>query len=267
MGDSALGFVGRALTRSDLEPVITHHGYGNPEARLWFLGLEESLGGVSAKKADEQLERRLTKLCHPVDTMLHYVDVVWHGRFPTTDTWKIMAKLAARLVDRHPRWLDDDLANRYVRARLATEGGDTFMLDYLPIPLPGSGGRWPYSTLPWSNRWDYQREVLATRTALFRDLIASFAPDVVFCYGSTFWKYEQFVRSRYYPYFPDLFPGTAFSSLLDRNTEEPYTEFQVGIWEDTQVILTPFFQDRPNRMTRDRLVRLGNGLIVVPSRR
>lgn len=42
MGDSALGFVGRPLTRSDLEPVITHHGYGNPEAPLWFLGLEEA---------------------------------------------------------------------------------------------------------------------------------------------------------------------------------------------------------------------------------
>lgn len=218
------------FTREELRSVLDHHGYGNPAGPLWFLGMEESLGGDADH--DAQLRRRIDRLCHPVDTMEHYTRVVWPGRpMPRTSTWRYMAILARYLVHRADDWDDLAAAEHYVRHELVTQRGATFMLDFLPIPAP-SVNAWPYLGLPWKTRQDYHREIVPYRTALLRDLVMTCRPEIVIAYGKSFWNY----RIAAWPNYQDLFPGATFAPIAGLGNWLRY-----GRQQGTAVLMTPFF--------------------------
>lgn len=143
-------------------------GYGNLSGRLWALGMEEGTAGASDLGAN--LEARKTLMPVMDLAVAHDLEhLAWpiesQNSFPSC--WLNISRIALAL-DGVAEWPDLQRAKDYTRHRLGRSGGDTLLLELLPLPKR-SAASWPDEyRAHYGSRADYQRQVLPQRQQALR---------------------------------------------------------------------------------------------------
>ena len=169
------------------EYVQTFYGFGNWNAKIWFIGIEEAGG---ADEADVQ--RRLLAWAEHGRRDLENApefypacgNRCWHGEGAKLQpTWRQLIRILflARGV------ADDDAAMlEYQRHQLGVAKGETCIAELLPLPSPGTA-EWSYqhwSDLAWlRSRKDYVARARAGRENQLRSKIKLHQPKAVIFYG------------------------------------------------------------------------------------
>ncbi len=225
-----------SITADHLDKLINFLGYGTLKAPIWFLGLEEAFterAGFSY--ADNLLAHsEFPRIIDVQDAHTRLRAEYWRREGPTlpvSDVWKWAAKLTLALLHNDPGWQDSAKVNGYIRTRLGRDddyGGETLLLELLPLPKPGAN-YWPesYVSLGFESRMTYEERIRPLRIQLLRQLVTTNDPQpkYLFCYGR-----------RNYGYYRDLVGDYDWD-------EKPLMGTQIWIkrLNATWVVLTPFF--------------------------
>jgi hypothetical protein len=206
------------LTAAQIKKLLAFRGYGNPNGRFWFVGMEE--GGTSD----------VTSLQIRADNFGSLADLAEsHSHFPThdmskltTSTWGLMSSIVGRISE-DSDWWSTEYRRNYQSRRLGRLNGDTYLTEILPLPKKAFND-WPHGEL-FESPNAYRKTVLPNRLKqLSSDYSnASPKPEFVFCYGKSFWPEHR-----------DGFDFINFQPALNGAIE-------LGRNEQSVFILTKFF--------------------------
>ncbi|MEY4515340.1 MAG: hypothetical protein RLZZ450_7462 [Pseudomonadota bacterium] len=195
-----------AIQRSRLVDWLGNRiGYGNLEARYWFVGLEEGCGD-----ALQELEARLQG-----ENLEDIYDA--HRRLPAAhrrlfgdrpalqSTWR---PLMIALLSAEDRLHGREELRAYQRDRLGRAQSETLLAELFPLPSP-SLRHWHYANVAaipeLATRTAYHDAWRARRITLLRTLIAKRQPPVIIAYGAR--SHEDYKRMfttvRWTPRFDD----------------------------------------------------------------
>jgi len=168
-------------------------GYGNRNARAWFLGMEEACEDVMelpsriAGGALEDLEEALIRIGR-YEHLLDTVPALQRTWAPLIRSW-----LVASSTTEAPKV---DAVRSYQRRNWGSAAGDTLLVELLPLPSP-SLQDWPYAGLGVGTRVEYQRRWLDPRIDLLARLWreSTTTPRVAVAYGRSYWKHYRRVFS------------------------------------------------------------------------
>lgn len=165
-------------------------GYGNLEAKYWFVGLEEGgdddpasvqkrleLWKASGRPAVVDLQRMMRALA----------GIDWFGpQAPLQRTWRALIRARFAAEGQQPG-LDD--IRRYQREVLGRADGDTALLELLPLPARRrrSDEPWRYKDVgipSLSTREEYVQHYEEQRRDRLVDLIEAHQPRAVVTYGN-----------------------------------------------------------------------------------
>lgn len=215
----------KPLTTDQLQRLLNFKGYGRVKAPIWFLGMEEGLGGgndefllyTNIMARVDKYDRDVMDMVIAHKTMGYHIETEIAS---PTQVWTWMAKIVLKLTN--------DTATspwRYIQTQLGSANGCTFLTELLPIPTPKNYS-WPtlYEKLtPYLDWQSYFEAVIEFRISMLQKLIEDNHPKYIFAYGK---GYHQFYRR--------LFRSVTFNSDLVK-------PFEIGFLKDTAIILTPFF--------------------------
>ena len=226
-----------ALTDAELEHLLNFVGYGELDANVWFIGMEEAGGGEDNIRS--RLKFRKIEDCANAHQIL---DITKHhtGRKVIQRTWRgmcyIMLLLEGKPVDR-------ESIRNYQADKLGRFQGNSLLCELMPIPKP-SIGSWGYENLiPQFNSADeYYQVVKPRRVKYLRGLLQEHSPKVVICYGKG-------SENNYWQSYRELFPDIKFSKS---------GRFSVGISMQTTVVLTDHFTSRTINGKFDEVVSIIN---------
>lgn len=212
------------LSLEERDRLLNFIGYGNLDAPIWFLGMEEGTGGNTDPVVIETNIRTRAEHFQPIEDLVeshrHFdYDIPSQRKF--TQVWLWMAKLV-RNLEGESDWQDTEKAKHYVRNNLGRRLGTTLLTELLPLPAP-SISYWPYDQL-WKTRKDYVITILPQRQTLLRNLINERRPRVVFAYGS-----------QYHDHYRQVFERAQWRLLSTKK------HIEMGKTETTMAILIPFF--------------------------
>jgi len=155
-------------------------GYGNPGARAWFLGMEES-----CESASELPARLAGGDVEDLDACLARLGYDWlRGECPELQrTWAplIRAWLVATGCEA-PTAPD---VRAYQRDHWGRLGGDTVLVELQPLPSP-STQRWPWTSLV-GDRMQFWRTHREPRVAFLREVWRTAPAKVLVAYGKSYW--------------------------------------------------------------------------------
>ncbi len=167
-------------------------GYGSLDAPVWFVGMEEGGGGDLAEvRLRLQTWAKLNR--QPLDDLRAYhlalgfpsVRAYFTEQVRLQRTWSSLLRVLAgtKQQERTTDQLRQEQAHR-----LGRHGGETCLLELLPLPSPGSA-TWNYSA--WStlqrlaSRSTYEAHYAPRRVDALRRLITQHQPALVCFYGLT----------------------------------------------------------------------------------
>ena len=216
------------LTPAAVDRILGFVGYGNPAAPLWFIGLEEGLGGMNDADVAANLVAR-GRFSETMDLVQSHMTLVEGGRpynlslrYKFTPVWLWMARFA-RAIEGAPDWEDLDLAKEYVRARLGRSDGGTFLTYASPIPEKRLHTRQWTELLNRSGAG--MQGLIAQRAARVRAMIEQHRPSIVICHGTTATRdYQSFLPPM------DWHPMPGNAAFLDARDARGLRRF-----------ITPFF--------------------------
>lgn len=166
------------------------YGYGSYEAPYWFVGIEES-GGNSVGDIVRRLRAWDGRQRPEIDDLqgFHSSAEIEISLTKPQRTWRPLIQFVLRCKDES---VSKESVCEYQASRLGREGGETCLLELLPLPRPGARA-WPYSswsTLPAVTTYRaYEKAVRAARTETILSRIRQYCPSVVVFYGkSDFWR-------------------------------------------------------------------------------
>ena len=198
------------ITDEQLEILEGFVGYGNPDAKIIFIGIEERGGGYW------NLEKRFNTPNYKfIDCKRFHLDneisIKHHSDKSYKDlklqgVWKFMCYFMLRLNGHTKDEIDAKnkiLMREYQSEYLGTTNskGETLLTELYPIPCEkeniwGIPKEKYYDIIPqYKSKKDYRRNVLPKRIKIFRDLINSpkFQASNIICYGNGNWKdFENF---------------------------------------------------------------------------
>lgn len=209
-----------------LELLKAFRGYGNPSARIWFLGMEEG-APKDEKRLDREVEKRMNfRPIMGLDEAHELLDRRL-GSIETrlSSTWIWMARFARAIIDQSDDWIDLEKAKRYVIEELGQLEKKTFVTDLLPLPAHNNS-IFPYKTL-FIRRKDYEEKVIPERIKMLQDMIAEYKPRYVFAYGKKYREHYRFLAN-----------ASEWKIVKDAGSKDPI-EFSGG--RDTTFLLLPFF--------------------------
>lgn len=170
-------------------------GYGNLNASIWFVGIEEA-GGLCERVVADRLKlwrqkfkrspimdgyefhRQLTD-CHG-----NCLESLFSDPPQAQPTWDRLVRLQLAAQGCSPI-SNGDIA-KFRMSKWARTRSDNCLIELLPLPSP-SIKKWLYA--PWTDheffqtRAAYQRHFAKTRAAAIKQLIADHQPEVVIFYG------------------------------------------------------------------------------------
>ncbi|MHB9033095.1 MAG: hypothetical protein ACYC6L_08605 [Anaerolineae bacterium] len=183
------------FTQAELDHLLQFIGYGRLDAPVWFLGTEEAGGG------EDNLRRRLkfekVEDCYRAHQVLG-ITRFHEGKRVLQRTWRSMCYVMQRLAHLP---VDPGSLHTYQAERLGRSGGDTLLLELMPLPKP-NGGTWDYQALipQYPSHEAYLAAVKPGRMRLVRNLIREHTPRVVIAYGHRFWDdYLQLLPPQQWP--------------------------------------------------------------------
>jgi len=172
------------LTAAQIEKLLTFRGYGNPNGRFWFVGMEEGGGDP------ESLQIRADKFARLEDLAESHRNFKSHDMGSLISTWRIMSAIVGRIKGDQD-WWDSDYARNYQKLHLGRLDGETYLTEVLPLPKR-SLKDWPYGNIyPSPN--EYRARVFPNQLAALQHeyAVADPMPQFVFCYGKQYWSLHQ----------------------------------------------------------------------------
>ncbi len=219
------------LTDSELDHLLKFVGYGNLNANVWFLGMEEAGGG------EDNLRRRLkfkeVEDCAEAHGILGIRKHHW-GKKTIQRTWRGMCCIMLELDGEE---ITTENIRSYQAEVLGRFAGRTLLTELMPIPKPAIN-EWGYESLlpQFSSAEDYYRRVKPKRIQQFRQLIDTHQPSIVIGYGKKYWlEYKE------------LFPDLLFNSA---------GQFEIARDSKTSVLLADHFTARTMNSKFGEIVKL-----------
>jgi hypothetical protein len=184
-------------------------GFGSPEARTWFVGLEQG-GGEDLLELERRLAAWSSLGAGAFADLPEYCQRMgesrWHGdspRIQPTLGKLVRIALASEGIEATP-----DVVRRYQASRFACANGQTVIAELMPLPSRNVS-EWIYSAtgLPaLASRDSYVREYRPLRIRLLREAVRMLAPRrVVFLGVSEFDTWAEVAAAKF-----DQGPGGAF---------------------------------------------------------
>jgi len=200
-------------------------GYGNPDAEVLFLGMEEGLG-QSADLGGDLAERSRYSQCMDLFDAQGPLDdgQRFFGPNPKSQrTWRPMCHLMLRMLAPSSRPTAEQRV-RYQADLLGRSGGATLLAELMPYPNTNVG-EWRYAPFGrYPTREAYAVEMLPRRVDLLGTFFRAHNYKLIVAYGKSYW-----------PDFQRIFVGVSWE---DRGI------FRVGRFGSTAVVLTPHFATR-----------------------
>jgi hypothetical protein len=171
------------------------YGYGNYNAPYWFVGMEEG-GGNSVEEINSRLQAWRTRGRREIEDVADYhrafgISRYWEKRPPLEATWNKIIRIY--LASKGAQPTTDDV-RFYQRDHLGREGGDTCLLELLPLPSP-STSHWLYadaSSIPaLASRQAYRDWLIPMRIKRLQERIWKYRPSFIIFYGKTYLEYWQ----------------------------------------------------------------------------
>jgi hypothetical protein len=192
------------LATQEVENIVGFLGYGSPTDSVWFVGIEEGLGGANSADAVENLKSRGTfdavmdlRDAHHQRLRENGTLIDFDARPPSTQVWQWMAKIMRAYQD-NDNWGDIGRAKEYVRCCLGRSGGATFLTELSPIPSNKTKNKaWLQAFRELDSELDKK---IAERREKLLTLLSSSRPRMVICYGDgrgSAREYEQFFGARW----------------------------------------------------------------------
>jgi hypothetical protein len=177
------------------EYIDTFYGYGDYKARYWLIGMEEGGGG-----SFQEITRHISKWVgqskgEVLDLRWHHTDADPANSIPGSEklqaTWSQLIRVVLAIQGKPT---DNQSVSDYQQAKLGRSGGDTCLLELMPLPSPDSK-TWLYrehSLLrQLRSRDDYMKHYAQSRALGLRGRIAEHKPAVVVFYSLSYfgwWK-------------------------------------------------------------------------------
>lgn len=170
--------------------ISTFNGYGDYRAKYWFVGMEEGGGGT----LDEITKRFASWESHGrgelSDLVSHHTDSdLSHLAGKSAKLQTTWSQLIRIVLASEGRPTDNESVRAYQQSRLGRIGGETCLLELMPLPSPNAGA-WLYgqhSSLPeLRSRSEYMESYADMRTRRLRRRVEEHKPPVVVFYSFTY---------------------------------------------------------------------------------
>src|SRR5258706_9050297 len=137
-----------SISQDMLQRSLDFLGYGTLDAPIWFLGMEESFRERPGFDHQRNLEVH-AKFDRVMDVQIAHELLearYWLApKLNVSSVWRWMAKFTRALIHHAQDWESVNEAKGYIRKKLGREaehGGETFLLELLPLPRRNSH-EWP----------------------------------------------------------------------------------------------------------------------------
>jgi hypothetical protein len=174
-------------------------GYGNPQADLWFVGMEEA-GAWSAAEIGERIGAWADLGRQPIidcaefhrrvrDAKRRPLSYWFEPGAPLQPTWRRLIRL---MLARDGRATDRESVRHAQIHDWGRPSSGACFIELFPLPAPKTG-EWPYAA--WTRaahlqtRTAYRASYLSERIGTLRALIARHTPRVVVLYGSGYMEH------------------------------------------------------------------------------
>jgi hypothetical protein len=177
--------------------IDTFVGYGDFRAKYWLVGMEEGGGG-----SFEEVARRLAKweaAGRPelLDLRGHHLEgdltKFVGGSTKLQTTWSQLIRI---VLSAEGRPTDNDSVRAYQQHRLGRVGGETCLLELMPLPSPDAG-TWHYREWSMSpdlrSRATYMKRHASPRASLLQQRIIDHRPHAVVFYSLTYLPWWRLV--------------------------------------------------------------------------
>jgi hypothetical protein len=167
--------------------IATFNGYGDYRAKYWFVGMEEGGGGSL-----EEITRRFASWdshgrAELSDLVSHHNDSdLSHFTSRSAKLQTTWSQLIRIILASEGRPTDNESVRAYQQSRLGRIGGETCLLELMPLPSPSTGA-WlygQYSSLPeLRSRSEYMECYADSRARRLRRRVEEYRPPVVVFYS------------------------------------------------------------------------------------
>jgi len=199
-------------------------GYGNLDAPIVFVGMEEGLASTKALSEDLLLRSGFAPVmdAEVAHRGLAKGPSLFSDKPRRQPTWRVMADVMLHYEGAtFPSDKERARARKSYRAkRLGREACDSLLMELLPYPNKKKS-EWLYSE-KYSNRDDYVAHVLPERLRLLSNALHQHDRRAIICYGRDDWKH-----------FKALFPEDMRWTSVGR--------FDCATWKGAKVTLTDHF--------------------------
>lgn len=172
------------------------HGYGDPSAACWFIGMEEG-GGRSVDEINRRLIGWHDRGRKKFDDLVEYHQAIqlttrFEGERPAIQpTWGGLIRILLEIRGETPGVED---VRECQRATWARATGDVCLSELLPLPAPNTGV-WPYEQMSdlahLSSREAFKAAMIAQRIRSLRELLAAHVPKAVVFNSTGYRKYWE----------------------------------------------------------------------------
>lgn len=208
------------LSPDQTSKLLEFIGYGNLEAPVWFLGMEEGGGGEERVRIQASFE----PIEDLYDAHVNKMGITrYHcGNRVLQSTWKGMSYIMLSLAGIPP---DQSTRRTYQAMHLGRHGGDTLVAELMPV-AKSTVKDWQYHDLipKFRDRQHYYDEVIPVRLLRFASLVRIHSPELIVAYGRSYWPYYQ--------------------SILGPTDFHDSGRFRYGVNGQTTMVLTDHFTAR-----------------------
>ena len=171
------------ITDEELEHLLNFVGFGNLNADVWFLGMEEA--GAGEENIRARLKFKQVEDCAEAHKIL---GITKHhsGKKSIQPTWRGMCYIMLRLENKNT---DRESIRNYQADCLGRFQGNSLLLELMSIPKP-SIASWEYENLfpQFASAGQYYKVVKPRRIKYLQQLMRTYSPKIIICYGKMYWQ-------------------------------------------------------------------------------
>lgn len=175
-------------TPTEIENVIrAAFGFGDFEARYWFIGLEPGLSGTEPGERKRLIANRIAAWKEKeIEDLFDYhkrIDVVqWFG--PEAKLQRTWAKLIRVLMVLNAKPVNTESLKRFQSDVWGRANSETCLLELFPLPCPSTKKK-DWEDCYKIERADYEERCRRRRIPRFQALIREYRPRAIIFYGVT----------------------------------------------------------------------------------
>ena len=212
------------MVTKEFEILMNYLGWGDPDAILWTVGIEEAETWCTDEKPQdlsrvkERIRREFAEKVEPVS------EEDPERKDPNFRIAHPIAKIACGISNSYHDWKKE--WKDYRRNKLWREGSKTCNINIYPLSKDSLKSSFPkcYRELFGIDNWeDYKKIVREQRFRKIRNFYKEKQPQAIICYGKSYWSE-----------FEEVFE-------LDKGKSEEYVDKLIKIYTEKRIILTRHF--------------------------